>query len=339
MDTFSLVSRLCSSVGPSGHEDGVFACVSEYLKGFSSPVYDKGSIIARINESKNGCELLIDAHLDEISLIVTRIDDDGFLRFSSVGGIDRRILPASQVTVHASGGDIPGIICSLPPHLQTDEQLKRVPKIDELAIDIGFDADNSRRLCSPGDYVSFFSVPERLLGDRITSKALDDRAGCAAVLTACKSLAETGCDCGITMLLSSREEIGGIGAATGSFAVAPTHAVAVDVSFAKAPGIGDDKAAGDLGGGVYIGFSPILDSELSRLLMHIADREGIPHVAEVMGGRTSTNADEIASSRCGVKTALLSIPQRNMHTPVEIVSLADIDNTAKLIVAFAKEVK
>ncbi|MEG1448577.1 MAG: M42 family peptidase, partial [Oscillospiraceae bacterium] len=176
-----------------------------------------------------------------------------------------------------------------------------------------------------------------LLNDLISSKSLDDRAGCAAVIYAGYLIKKQNPNIGVTLCLSTMEEVGGQGAKTAAFDINPTHAIAVDVSFAHTPDAKVEKC-GKLFGGPMVGVSPILNKEMSEKLMEIAKAENIPYQIEAMGGKTSTNADEIAITRGGVITGLLSIPQRYMHTPIETASLSDIENTGKLMAEYVKTI-
>ncbi|MBC8547410.1 M20/M25/M40 family metallo-hydrolase [Clostridiaceae bacterium NSJ-31] len=292
-----------------------------------------GNVVCRVSEARAGRpHYLLDAHLDEIGLIVTRVDDSGFLKVSNVGGLDRRLLAASQVAVHAPGGALVGVICATPPHLQGDGD-KTPPKIEELYVDIGMSGERARALVPLGCRVTFAGNHRALLDGSVCGRALDNRAGCAAVIRAARLIAEHKPDCGVTVALTAQEETGAAGAKTAAFAVAPTHCIVVDVSFAAAPGVPRHKC-GEMGKGPMVGFAPILSGRMSERLVELAQREGIPCQVEVMGGATGTNADGIAVSGAGVATAILSVPIRSMHTPVERVCVEDIESTARLIAAY-----
>ena len=333
METSALLRTLSEAVGVAGSESGVLAAArEELLKIGKCEVSPLGSLICKIREPKaGGAHVMLDAHLDEIGLIVTAILPDGFLKVSNCGGIDRRILPACQVTIHGRE-PLKAVVCSVPPHLQDKEQ-KKTQKIEEFTLDAGLGFEAAQKLIAPGDRVTIDAPFAGMLGGRVTGKSLDNRAGCAAVMRAGELLAQSPLDCGLSVVLSSLEEVGEQGAQCAAYALAPTHAIVVDVSFAGAPGLGPVRQAA-FGSGAMVGFAPTLCGEMSRGLIEPAKRHQIPHTPEVMGGKSGTNADNIAASRCGVRTALLSIPQRNMHTPVEIVDTADIEAVANLIAAY-----
>lgn len=295
-----------------------------------------GNVIAVVKKPQEGKpNILLEAHLDEVGFIVTAIDEDGFLHFSTVGGPDHRILLGEEVTIHAKD-EVYGVICCRPPHLSTKDDRKKVPDVDETAIDIGFSHDEAIKRVSPGDFVTFRRTPRELLNGNITGKSLDNRAGCATVLRAMELL-KGKTTCGLTAAFTLHEELGGQGSKTAAFGAAPTHALVVDVSFAFTPDAPRDKC-GDLGKGPMIGVSPVLSREVINTLFDIAKQENIPYQTEVMGGSTGTNADTITTTRDGVKTGLISVPLRYMHTASEVITPDDIENTARLMAAAVERI-
>ena len=220
-----------------------------------------------------------------------------------------------------------GVVVATPPHLSDGKT--KTAKPEDLSVDIGLSAEAAREKVALGDRIVLDGVLEPLFGDRVCSAAMDDRAGCAAVIRAAELLKGTE-KAEIIVALVSQEEVGSSGAATSAFAVAPDFAFVVDVSMGLAP---DEKAemCGEMGKGPMIGVAPILDRRLSLRLTETAKRANIPWQIEVMASRTGTDADAIAVSGRGVRTALVSIPLRFMHTPGEVVSLSDVENTSRLI--------
>ena len=322
--------KLCEAPGPSGLECAAYAAAKELL----SPMGEVkrtplGSLLCCVNEGKEGApHLLLEAHLDQIGFIVTRVEE-GFLRFSKIGGIDARWLPATPVVIHAAAGDYPGIITSVPPHLAGDGSDHSI-KIENLLIDTGFTAETAAKLFAPGDIVTFAAKPVELQNKRLAGPALDDRIGCAAVIAAEKP------DCKVTVLLSSMEEVGGQGAETGGFTSQPDYAIAVDVSFGDGFGCAPEKTS-PLGGGTMLGYAPTLNRDFTLKLKKLAETHEIPLQHEPMGGRTGTDADELATAGGGIKMALLSIPLRSMHTVAETIDPEDAANTARLMALAAKE--
>ena len=331
METKELALCLSQAVGVSGDENNVAELAKKLLAPLGEVIIDSlGSVICRVQPAaENERHYMLDAHIDEIGMIVTFITAEGFLKVANVGGVDRRLLLASEVVIHHGAQKLMGIVCSTPPHLQGDGE-KKNPKIDDIFIDIGMNKDNAAAVVSLGDRITLKAHNSEMLGGHITGKALDDRAGCAAVIKAAELLKGQNLSCGITLTLTTQEETGSAGAKAAAFNVAPTHCFTVDVSFAHTPDAKIDKC-GELGKGPMIGIAPILSGALSQSMINVAKEKGIPFQLEVMGGTTGTNADGIAASGAGVVTALVSIPQRYMHTPVEKVCVKDIDDTARLI--------
>lgn len=329
-----LLKALCSANGTSGNEADAAKTAADMLKKYmKAELSPLGSVIG--TKEGDGVHILLDAHIDQIGLAVTAIDELGFLKVAKCGGSDVRVLAASDVTVHGKE-DIFGVVTSTPPHLAKKEDEGKAKGFDDISIDIGLSREEAERLVSPGDRITFNGSFDELLGSRVASPSIDDRAGVAAILRALELLDGKAGNAKITVMFSSQEETGGSGAMTGAFSAQADEAIAVDVSFASAPGVSGEKYA-SLGKGTMVGYAPSLDFEMSKRLKALAEEKEIPYQTEVMGGRTGTNCDEIQNSGRGCKTALLSIPIRNMHTAVELCDLADIESTARLIAAYISE--
>lgn len=277
---------------------------------------------------------MLDAHIDQIALIVINVEENGFLRTYPCGGIDRRGIFGTKVRVLGKDGEYTGVVCSVPPHIKDDNS--KNPERDEIFIDIGFDKEKTEKLVRLGDRVMLCGKWSDIGNGYVTGPALDDRAGCAAILEALEILKGRELPCGLTAVFSTREETGGQGAAAAAFAVAPTEAVEIDVGFGKAPDTADVHT--EMKKGPMIGFSPILDTDLCRKLVELAEKNKIPFQCEAMGGTsTGTNADDISVSGAGVRTGLVSIPQQYMHSIIEKVSIEDVKNVGKLLAAFVTE--
>ncbi len=333
MDIKEMISLLCGAIGVSGAEDSAVRCASDLLSGFSSVSTDTfGNVIAQVLKPENSEKhFLLDAHIDSIGLAVREIDENGFLKISTIGGMDSRTLPYREVTVHGEK-TLTGIVCATPDSV-VKENARAVSKASEIFVDLGMDADEVKKLVHIGDRITVDCDIAELHNRCVTGSFLDDRCGCAAVIRAAEIISQKKPHCGLTVLLSTREETGGQGATTAAYTVNPTHAVAVDVSFAQTPG----DTSGEnpkLGSGTMIGFSPCLSKELSDRLVTLAKEKEIPYTCEVMSSTTGTNADDILVTRAGVQTALLSIPQKYMHTPIETVCLDDVEATAALLAEF-----
>ena len=339
MEAIDLIEILTKTNGVSGDESAVSEAIAELCVPFSElpiEIDDFHNVICTIRPPREGePHLLLEAHLDEIGFMVTSISDEGLLHVVPCGGIDRRLQAATSVLVWGRPKTpIPGVVGYLPPEL--DGPNRTIPKADEMVIDIGFSKEKAKTLVTCGDRATPDITPLQLRNSRETGKALDNRSGCAAVLLAGEMLAacRDRLKCGVTLLFGSMEEVGSSGTRTAAYKIAPTHAIVVDVSFSATHDMSMQKYPGKIGGGPMIGYSPVLSKDLSRYLETLARKNGIPCQTEVMGGRTGTDADAIAVTRGGVKTGLLSIPQRYMHTPVEIIDTQDIRQTALLMLFY-----
>ncbi len=322
MDLKVVLKELCDAEGSLS----ALEISEKYLKEFCETKRHGNSLVASFGEGET---VLLEAHIDEIGLIVTDVKN-GFLKVAPVGGVDARMLPGMRVKIHGKE-TVFGVACSTPPHLKKDGD--ETPSFDNVYIDIGL-SEKAEEIISEGDRITFIGDFCCLQGSHVTARSIDDRAGVVAVLFAAEMLYKEKVSKKVTVLLSDQEETGGAGAKTATFSLDPIYAVAVDVSFGNQPGVSE---CGILGDGAMIGVSPLLSNEVTEKLKAVAKNNGIKYQLEVMGGRTSTDADHIALSKTGVKTGLLSIPLRNMHTPVEVVDLEDIKSVARILAGFVKE--
>ncbi len=333
LNTKELLYKLTSAVGVSGAEESITELLADMLKEYGEVSIDKmNNVFCTFGE---GYHFLLDAHLDEIGMIVTDISDDGFIKIAKCGGIDSRMLLSSEVSIWTESGEVEGIISTIPPHLQKDGDEKKVVEIEEVSVDIGLNKEVAKKLVSLGDRVTFKRNFTQLLGTQISASVLDDRCGIASIILALEELKDV--DAKITAMFSSQEETGMTGSKTGPFAKNVDEAIAVDVSFGYSP-LCDKSECKELGKGAMIGIAPILDNEMSKSLIETAKENNIPYQLEVMGGnRTGTNADEISISESGIRTGLISIPEKYMHSPIEIVDTKDVESVAKLISAYIKK--
>ncbi len=334
--------QLCEAPGISGREGQGEKSAAQIARGLLSalgPVKESplGSLLCTVQEGETDApHLMLEAHLDQVGMTVTHLEEGGFLRVSNVGGLDNRLLPAMAVVIHTAGGPRPAVVASTPPHLIDGEE--KPQKISDLLVDTGYSTEEAREFFRSGDPVTMDNRFIPMGEDLMLSAAQDDRVGCVAVIAAAHLIKEQKPGCKVSVVLASLEEVGGQGAATAAYALAPDRAIAVDVSFADGFGVPKHRC-GTLGGGPMIGHAPGLDSAMTRRLQELCGEEDIPCQDEVMGGRTSTDADSIFAVGTGVRTALVSIPLRNMHTAVEVVKARDVLDTARLLAAYAKEVR
>lgn len=330
MELFDMLKALCEANGTSGDETAAAKIAAEYLSKYMPVKIDAlGNVTG--DTGVDGSKILLDAHLDRIGFVVTAIDDKGFLKVARVGGIDPIVLAAAEVTVHGKE-EVYGVITSTPPHLSKGSDSK-APEISDIAIDVGMSKEEAEKLISIGDRITMNGEIKKMLGERVCGAALDDRSGVASILRCLEILGDKVKTLPIAIMFSSCEETGSGAAKSGSFNAQADESIAVDVSFAKAPGIKESVRA-ELGKGTMIGYAPSLNFEMSRKLDSLAKKNNIAYQTEVMGSSTGTNADDIVTAGKGTKTALLSIPQRNMHTAAEVVDLRDIESTAQLMAAY-----
>lgn len=302
---------------------------AEMLSDFAECERRNGLTVIGRMKGKGDYTLMLDAHIDEVSMIVTNIDDEGFVTVDKCGGIDLRALPARPVLIHGRQ-KVHGVFCSTPPHLAAGEV--EYSDISKLKIDTMLGA-KAKELIALGDTVTFDAKAVSLMGDRVSGKAFDDRAGVVCLLELAERLKDKELPFNVVFALSDAEELGMRGCKTASFYVDPDEAIAIDVSFGDGIDISPDEC-GKLSSGAMIGISPVLDSSVSSKLLRLAREREIAFQTEVMGGKTGTDSDVIALTRSGVKTGLISIPLRNMHTDCEVVDLNDILSVCDLLEAY-----
>lgn len=323
--------ELCSETAPSGKED-LLLSLERLVRPYVDECYrdNAGNLIA-VKRSKfpGAKKLMLDAHADEVGLVVKGIDDNGFIHFANHTGIDSRILPASTVTVIGKTS-LTGVVATLPPHLLKDADTKKVIKTDEMVIDIGFDANKARELVRVGDFIALRSGCADLKNNLVMGKSFDNRASVAVLVNLLSRMSSIRSRFDVYAVFSAAEEFGGYGASTAAFNIAPDRAIVLDTTFAVSPYTSKSKGK-ELSGGAAIGIAPVLDTHMTETLISIARTHALPYQTEVMGGRTGTNADNIVVTREGVPTALLSLPLRYMHSAGEIVSLNDMNTLCHIL--------
>lgn len=337
----ALLHTLLTTPGPSGDEAAPAAAWRASAEAFAEVSADHvGSSMARVAGTAGGPLLAVVGHIDEIGLIVTHIGDDGFVYFRGVGGWDWQILVGQRVEVAARSGPVPGVVGRKPIHLLQDEERKKVVEARTLHIDIGAnDGDEARELVRVGDTAVIAGEPVVLPNGRVASRSLDNRLGAFVAHEAARLVAEAGGAPGdVAALAVVQEEITFAGARTSAFSLEPDVAIVVDVTHATdVPGV-EAKEVGShpLGSGPDLMRGSIVNPRLFELLHDTAETEDIPFTVSASGGSSHTDADAIHLSRSGVPTAVVSIPLRYMHSPVEIVQLSDVEACARLIAATAQ---
>jgi putative aminopeptidase FrvX len=336
-----LLHRLLTAPGPPGHESRPAGVWREAAEEFADEVTtDKlGTTVARVNGRDESPLMAVVGHIDEIALLVSHVSDKGYLHVVQSGGWDAQVLVAQRVEVLTRDGVVPGVVGRKPPHLTDAEERKKAAQLKHLHVDIGAkDGEEARSMVAPGDQVLIAAEPLDLPNDRVASRALDNRLGVYVAIEVARRVKEAGGGAGpVAGVAAVQEEIGAHGARVMAYGLEPDLAVVVDVTHATdAPGV-DPGELGDhgLGSGPSITRGAIVSRAVNDLLDEVAAKEGIQISTEASGRQTGTDADAVHFSRSGVPTAVVSIPLRYMHSPVELVQLADVEATIKLLTALA----
>ncbi len=335
MDIVPLLKRLSEARGVSGYEhevrqvlEDVFGCYSDVVR------TDRlGNVIAR----KDGTgpqprqTIMLATHMDEIGLIVSQIEK-GFIHFQQVGGYDDRVLLGQEVMVHGRQ-DLPGIIGARPPHvLPRSEQDKSIP-YDKLLIDVGRTPEELPNLARVGDLITMNRQLVELQGGLVSGKAMDNRVSVAAAAVCLEELGRMRHDWDVYAVATVQEEVGYQGAITSTYGLKPDLGIAIDVTWAKQPGTANEYTF-ELGKGPTIPCGPNFHPKLQQALIETARALEMNYHIEPSTRPGGTDAYAIQITREGIPTALLGIPQRNMHTPVETVSVKDVERTGRLLAAF-----
>jgi endoglucanase len=317
------------------------------MKKFLKPYVDEvkedklGNVIGIKRGKKNASKVMLAAHMDEIGLLVKTISKEGFIQFAKIGGIDDRILLAQKVIVYTEKGPLHGIIGSKPPHIQKEEERKRVLTCDELFIDIGAENQEQAKKMGVkiGDPVGFDIKFAKVGKNIVIGKAFDDRVGCAVMVEVMKRLEKT--ECTVYAVGTVQEEVGLRGATTAAFGIYPDVGIALDVTIAgDVPGVREVEAPIKLGKGPSIEIADmglIAHPKVVRLLVDAAEENKIPYQLET-GLPGSTDAARISLTREGVPSGVISIPTRYIHSPSSLLSLEDAEKTVKLTVAAIQKI-
>lgn len=330
LERLDSIAQLTTSWGPTGFEDPAAQVAAEQLRPWVDEVeIDRFSNVIGVKRCgrPNPPRILLDAHLDEVGMVVSGYEK-GFLRFFQLGGIDPRVLPGSLVRV-LTQPPILGLVTAA-----TGEEPDQAVPMEHLYLDVGLSQEESKRQIPLGTPVSYGEGCYRLGANRIAGKSLDDRSCFVLLVETMKRLAQTVLDVDVYVLGSVREETDSAGAIIAADRIRPTWAVAVDVTFGNTP---EDSDSGfDLGGGPVIGCGPNIANWMFERMKEKAAALHLPYRVEVMAGSTGTNGWDLQISREGIATAVLSIPLNYMHTPLEVICEKDVDQTAELLAAFVR---
>ena len=339
MELKELTRQLCALPGPSGYENAVSRYIAEYVRPFADEVKVDvmGNLLAVKRCGRSGAKtVLLDAHMDEVGLIVTAVEN-GFLKFSAIGGIDARILPALEVRVLTEDGPLFGVVDTMPPHALKPSDSDKAFDIDKLYIDVGMTQEEAEKRVPIGTPVVFGSSCEELGEELLCGKSLDDRSCAAIQIKAFEALSGAERSVDVVLMISTQEEVGGRGAITGAWLAEPDYAIVSDVTFDRETD--GDSVTTRLGKGAAIGVGPNMHHAMTQELIRLAEEKEIPYQVEVCPGRSGTNAEEIQITRCGVATLLISLPLRYMHTPQELVCCRDMESVCKLITEYVRSME
>ena len=343
MDVIPLLKQLSEADGISGYEEPVRELLRQTWRPFVDEMREGrlGSLIALKrgtgpDDSTETTEvprprLMLAAHIDEVGLMVTGIEK-GFMRVTRVAGTDRRVLLGLEVVVHGQR-DLPGVVATRPPHVLPKGERKKTVPWNKIFVDVGLPAEEVERLVTVGDLISVRREMVELKNRCVAGKAMDDRACVAAVTLALEQLAGVRHAWDVFAVATAQEETGLKGAITAAYGVAPDLAVALDVTFGKHPGVSELDAF-PLGEGPTIGVGPNFHPELVARLKEVAEAHEIPYHVDPIPGGSGTDAWAIQVTREGVPTALVSLPLRYMHQPVETLAVHDVERAGRLLTAF-----
>jgi putative aminopeptidase FrvX len=345
-ESFTFLQELLAAPSPSGYEQPAQRVFRAYISPFARVTQDvMGNVFGHIKgEGVDLPRVMLVGHSDEIGFQVRYLDDKGFIYFSAIGGVDAHLTPGQKVHIHGRQGSVTGVIGKKPIHLMEPKDRETVVKLDSQYIDIGVaDRKEAEALVRVGDPITFAVSLEKLQGDLVTSRGFDDKAGSFVVAEVLRRIAAGSVKPEVDLygVSSVQEEVGLRGGTTSSYTVNPDIGICVEVDFSTDQPDVERKHNGD----VALGRGPILprganiNPYLFDLLAETAAVENIPVQFTGIPRATGTDANVMQISRGGVATALVKIPLRYMHTPVEVLSLADLENAVKLIVAVLHRIK
>ncbi|MHC4407317.1 MAG: M42 family metallopeptidase [Planctomycetota bacterium] len=339
-DAHAFFERILETPSPSGFESPLQQVVRVYASDFADEVTTDvhGNLVAVKNPGAP-LRLMLAGHCDQIGLIVSHIDDNGFVYVLAIGGWDPQMLVGQRMAVWTADGPVFGVISRKPIHLLTDEERKQVPKLKDLWLDVGAaDKEEAEKMVRIGDPVTVELVSRELPNRRVASPAMDDKCGLWVVIEALRRADPENLRCSLHAVSTVQEEVGLRGARTSAFGIDPHVGIAVDVTHATDCPTIEKKEEGDVGLGkgpvVYRG--PNMNPRVVEQLIRVAEEHEIPHQMAACGRATPTDANSIQVNRAGVATGLVSIPNRYMHSPVEMICLDDIDRAADLLARFAE---
>src|SRR5688572_11544319 len=340
--SFTFLKSLLQTPSPSGFERPIQDVVRAWAKPLAHQVTTDrhGNVIAVINP-EGSPRIMLAGHCDQLGLMVQHIDDNGYLYVQPIGGWDMQILLGQNLVVWTKSGPVPGVIARKAPHLLTTEERNKVPQFQDVWIDIGAkDKKEAEELVRPGDPVTVDLTCRALRNSLFTSPALDDKVGVWTVMETLRLLHDRPLQAAVYCVSTVQEEIGLRGATTSAYGIHPHVGIAVDVTHATDTPGNEKKQLGD----VKVGAGPVvcrganINPHVEQRLQDAAQKLSIPVQLRGVAKATGTDANAMQLTRDGVATGLVGIPNRYMHSPVEVVSLEDLDRAAKLLAEFCATV-
>ena len=334
-ESLDFLKQLVTTPSPSGSEEEIQKVCKKYAAPYADKVYKDvhgNQYAVRNGDAK--LRVMLAGHVDEIGLMVNNIDDKGFLSFVPIGGVDSAILGGQRVAVHGAKGAVAGVIGRTAIHLTDPDDRNKAVKMHQMWIDIGAkNKKDAEKVAAVGDPITIEAGYLELRNDKVVARGFDDRIGAFVIIEAMRLLEKKKLDCAIFCVTTVAEEIGMRGATTSSYGCNPHVGVAVDVGHATDYPSVDVKRHGDakVGGGPILARGPNINPVVGRQLIALAKAKKIPYQVGAEPRATGTDANAMQLSRGGVAAGLISIPNRYMHSPVELISLADAENASKLI--------
>lgn len=336
MNEVDFLKKICVAHAPSGRENWIHETIKEAFSPYGEIKEGNLNNLYIHKKGKGHKSIMLMGHTDEVFCNVTEICENGFLKFKSVG-IDSKTLVSQEVIIHGKK-EILGIIGIKPPHLMNDKEKSEAVDETKLFIDTGYSTEKIKELVSVGDFVTLKRNFYELLNNNVACKAIDDRAAIVSMLTCAKELENVQHDLDVYFVCSCQEEVGHRGAKMSSYDIHPDMGIAIDVTFDNGP-MGDTDKEGSLGDGPCICIGPNIHPKFRQRVMDTAEKYNIPYTVEVEPGCTGTDAWDIQVTRGGIPAILISIPEKYMHTSVEVANMDDIKNTGRLIAEFIKNLR
>jgi putative aminopeptidase FrvX len=342
-ESLDFLKRLLATPSPSGFEEKIQKVCKAYMEPFVDEIYKDvhGNQFHVLNKSAD-LRIMLAGHVDEIGLMVNTIDANGFMGIVPIGGVDTAILGGQRVTVHGANGPVPGVIGRKAIHLTPEADRGKALELHQMWVDIGAkDKKEAEKHVAIGDPITIAAGYQELLGDRVVARALDDRIGAFVVMEAVRLLAKQKINVAVYCVTTVQEELGLRGAITSAYNCHPHAGLAVDVAWATDHPRGEGERYGEtaIGNGPIISRGPNINPVVHKGILATAKKHKIPIQPLAMPRGTGTDANAMQLARGGVATAIIGIPNRYMHTPVELVSLADVENASKLIAEWILSLK